>query len=636
MMVISVVARNAHAFVSSPSEIQGDGQCYPLPRAFTLGEHMLGTGLLAAAPYAMTRDPIVSYNAAVLLSLWLPGVAMYALASLLTGSPAAAFASGLLFALEPARLLDPGHPFGHADLWAPLVLLFLHRTFARARLRDAAGLALFGSLQTLESLYPLLGAAVIALSYGLLLAWRLRARLARAAPLLAAAAAVVAGVAFLVLGPYLDARSTWGVLAGRRAILLPASDYLPPGRASPGWIALALGAVGLADRLRRRREVEGVDPRFALLAAGLALLWLGMRPLDLPGGWRLPSGYAVARAWIPGVSAVRVLTAVGLTAWLPLSLLAGYGVLAILERRRPIAAAAVTIALAAAILLERFEPAVARLSFPLPVVLGAREMRPRALDVRLMRERVEPPVFPLPFPAPEERFARLGAAHFLLLQAFRPGPTAACYNSFASPLTSPLHALAARLPDAEAAQALSALGFRTLLLHRGLFLAGQVDAFERAIASDPDRRRWLRPIGEGARLVAFRLAPVATTSALTALSPVETRGRPEEVSLPGALTFRVRNRSERAFRHADPIAPRLLEIRWTDFAGREVARESVRGLLPLALAPGGAGEISIVAQGPARAGAYWAELRLPRGRRPALTIARRPVTAGLGADEAGW
>src|SRR5690606_23384198 len=111
------------------------------PESHTLGEHMLGLGILAALPWALTHDPILSFNVALLLTLWIAGVAMYRLAWHFTGSVPAALVAGLLFEITPRRLADQTHPYIHGDLWTPLALLCLHRALARARWRDVVGFA---------------------------------------------------------------------------------------------------------------------------------------------------------------------------------------------------------------------------------------------------------------------------------------------------------------------------------------------------------------------------------------------------------------------------------------------------------------------------------------------------------------
>jgi hypothetical protein len=145
-MVLWTVTGNAERLLTRPLELRTEGQCHPLPRAYTLGEHMLGEGVLAALPLAVSGDPIVSYNVMLVATLWIAALAMYALTLHFTRSPAAAFVAGLLFCLQTDRISDSGHPFVHGDLWGPLVLLFLHRTFARGGFANALACALFVAL----------------------------------------------------------------------------------------------------------------------------------------------------------------------------------------------------------------------------------------------------------------------------------------------------------------------------------------------------------------------------------------------------------------------------------------------------------------------------------------------------------
>lgn len=109
-MVLWVVTGNADRLLTRPEQLRAEGQCHPLPRAYTLGEHMLGESLLATVPLALTGDPIASYNTMLVASLWIAGVAMFLCARHFTRSDPAAFVAGLLFCLEPERIQDTGHP----------------------------------------------------------------------------------------------------------------------------------------------------------------------------------------------------------------------------------------------------------------------------------------------------------------------------------------------------------------------------------------------------------------------------------------------------------------------------------------------------------------------------------------------
>jgi hypothetical protein len=336
-MVLWVVTGNADRILTRPAQLRAEGQCHPLPRAYTLGEHMLGESLLATVPLALTGDPIASYNVLLIASLWIAALAMFLCARHFTRSDPAAFVAGLLFGLEPARIKDAAHPFVHGDLWAPLALLFLHRTFARGGLRNALGCALFVGLTVLESLYALLGVVIVLGTYGAYAARCHRREVARWLAPLALAALLAAGLAIVVLRPYLLTRATWDVLVRSGTTFVPPDAYAPGRAGFPGWILLALAGVAIADRTRRRRDTGGEDPRLAWLVAMLLVAWSSVRALPILGV-ELPSPLLLLKRTVPGADAVRALGMAGRVAALPGALLAAYGVLVLVERRRALAA----------------------------------------------------------------------------------------------------------------------------------------------------------------------------------------------------------------------------------------------------------------------------------------------------------
>ncbi len=49
-----------------------------MPRAATLGEHMIGEGILGLVPDLLFREPILTYNVVLILLPCIGGLAMYA------------------------------------------------------------------------------------------------------------------------------------------------------------------------------------------------------------------------------------------------------------------------------------------------------------------------------------------------------------------------------------------------------------------------------------------------------------------------------------------------------------------------------------------------------------------------------
>jgi hypothetical protein len=627
-MVVSVITRNAAILSSTPWELfSGFGQCHPMPRSYTLGEHMIGPSLLAALPYRVTHDPILSYNVALVLTLWIPALTMFALSFHFTRSPAAAFVAGLLFQLVPGRVVDPTHPYVHGDLWAPLLLLFLHRLFTAGRWRDALLFALFLSLEIVESLYPLLGCALLVLVYGGVLAIRNVRALPALLPKIAVASAIVLGVAWIVLGPYLHMRDTWRLLSGRTSIMMNVSDYGWGSIYFPGAMILGLAALGLVDRLRGARRVAGEDPRLALFAGGVVVLWCSTVGLPLPFTDRLlPSPIEMLKPLVPGLDAVRALNAIGLTANVAWAFLAGYGALLLVERRRAPVASAVAATVTALTVLFLYQGHFAKPMFSVwSFRLDAWRASPKAADVALLRRTARGAVLDVPFPLMETPAAANLAPH-LLLNAYDPRATAACYNSFVSPVQLQVMEMTHRLPSAASADALAALGFGTVVLDKVRMDPRDLQTFLDGLR-DLDASERIQPAGTTGRLMTYRLsstAPVRSDYALLGSaesSPVAVRRGATD----GSVRFEVEvaNRGAATFRLPDPIAPEDLLVRWHDASGSVVQTDTVRALLPMALARGASFPVTLTTATPPTTGRYVVEVA--RAADPERVLASRMI-----------
>lgn len=635
-MVVSVVSRNAALLGRAPSQLlEGFGQCHPMPRSYTLGEHMIGPSLLAALPYAVTHDPILSYNVALLLTLWIPALTMYALTFHFTRSPAAAFVAGMLFQLVPGRVVDPSHPYVHGDLWAPLVILYLYRLFGEERWRHALLFALFVCLEILESIYPLVGCAILVLACGIPLVVRHWRRLPALLPKIALASVIVLTAAWLVLGPYLATRATWRLLGGRTSVLLTLGDYGFGSIYFPGVMILGLAALGVADRLRGlagarshapRTSVAG-DPRLPLLAGGVVIIWCTVYGIPVPfTGYLLPSPIEMLKSFVPGLDAVRALIAIGITANLAWAFLAGFGTLLLIRHRSAIAAAGVAAIATALTLLFLYDGRFAKPMFSVWTFrLDAWEASPKAADVALLRRTGRGAVLDVPYPLMETPAATNLAPH-LLLNAYDPRPTASCYNSFVSPVQLQIMEMSSRLPSPEAADALAALGFGTLVIDKVRMDPRALQSFLDGLR-DLDASERIRPAGATGRLVTYHLSsPVAVTSAYDGLGSVETaplgvRRDPRDASV--RVDVEVANHGTETFRLPDPIAPEDLLVRWHGADGRVAWSETARALLPMALAPGARFPVALRLTPPSQPGRYVIDVARPSA--PDRILARRTI-----------
>ncbi|MBM4267852.1 MAG: hypothetical protein FJ144_14780 [Deltaproteobacteria bacterium] len=588
-MVLSVVTHNARLFSSRPWDLFADGNCYPTPLSHTLGEHMFGNGLLAAIPHRLTGEPILAYNVLLVLRLWIPALAMYALSLHFTKSPPAAFVAGLVFGLSRSRLRDPVHPYAYGDLWTPLILLFLHFLFTRRDWKSAIGLALFVSLQMMESLYAVLACTLVAGVYAVHLAisnWR---RIPELVPKLLLCALTASAMGAWIFLPYLETARTWNVLSGRSANFSYIWQFAPGESYFIGFVVGTLALLGVADRLRRSRPVAGDDPRLAILLGGFLALWSAVYGLKIPFldvGMRSP--LYLLRDVVPGLSSVRVLAAVYIGAFLAAAFLAGYGVLLLVERLRSAHAtrAALAAALSLAFLLEVFAPPIARRSWGAPLDLAPFRARPPEEDIDLVVRTADGAVLDLPRIRPN----LLANAGQLLLASFHGHPTGACYNSFRVPVQDQIVELAKQLPAKPAAEALSALGFRTLFVHLPLVTPSAQKKFDRKLGlQNVSGTSPLEPIGATDRIRAYRLPAAGplerSFDVLAASTDAEPRSSIRQPT--AAVRFEIANPGAETFRHPEPIEPSNLVVRWVSDQDGTSLESSVRTLLPLAIAARG-------------------------------------------------
>lgn len=637
-LTAALTTHHARTLVTRPWRLFDNGQCYPTPNATTLGEPMFGVGVLGVVPSLVTGDPILTYNLVLVLKVWLAGLAMYALVYYWTASVPAALVAGLVFAAHPMRLGDLIHPYICGNEWTPLALLYADRLFARARWRDAAGLTTFVGLQTIESFYPLLALVILGGTYGVYLLIRHARSLRSLAPKLLPCGVLAAALAAMVVGPYLRTKATWDVLGGRTTLLYQMADFGFGGPAYAGSVALALGALALVDRLRRARRTRGPDPRLVLLTGGLLVVSASVYRVPLPfTAVSLPSLYTLAAGVVPGLDSVRAGAAIGRGTLVAVALLAGYGVLVLVEALRPRARALVTVAIAATVLAEVFMPAAAQRSFGTSLTMRAHWVRPPDALLALYQQTPEGPVLDLPFTFDANGITRF-MPHYVFLGAFHHRPVGACYNSFTVAIQTDIEMLASRMPDAAAAEALAALGFRTVVVHEELLGQRQrarqlTDSFTSTPEFDAGALH-LAKLGTASLHTAYRIdsgGPVVAD--LTALAePAPAAGTLEAAPPEARLSFAFRNRAAATYRHPSPLEPTPLLVRWAG-AGAPAVEYRIRVLLPLVLAPRETTVRSLEVPVPAAAGEY--EVTLAPAATPDLVLGRRRVRVRAPGPAAG-
>jgi hypothetical protein len=144
---------------------------HPSTGTLTYSDHLLLQSLLMSPLYAASGNLTLCYNALLILSIALSGVAMHALARSVTGSDRAAYVAGLAWACWPYRTAHLLHLQLQSLYFLPLALLALHRFAAARRWRDAVALGVLAALQAISSVYYGVMSAIAIAVGALALAW---------------------------------------------------------------------------------------------------------------------------------------------------------------------------------------------------------------------------------------------------------------------------------------------------------------------------------------------------------------------------------------------------------------------------------------------------------------------------------
>ena len=139
---------------------------HPAPRALAYSEHLIPQAIQILPVYLITGNPILCYNLLFLSTFVLSGLGMYLLVRELTGSPAAAFVAGLVFAFAPYRVPQSSHVQVLSSQWMPFVFYGLTR-YVRSVAPPRLDAEVEGSARPAGRLRPLAGAAVALAAQGL-------------------------------------------------------------------------------------------------------------------------------------------------------------------------------------------------------------------------------------------------------------------------------------------------------------------------------------------------------------------------------------------------------------------------------------------------------------------------------------
>lgn len=384
---VAIVGFLGRQVVSDPLHIYDAGFLHPQPNALTLTDHRLLPSIAVAPVLWISDNPVLAYNAALLLAFLLAAFGGRSLALVLgLGRFPAGFA-GAVFAFhtyainEAPRLNIVSHGFVAFALGA--LVQWLRDGTPGARWRFAFFLLLQGYSANYHLLYGVLLSSLVILGFCLL---RPREGMTRVMGLVAPGA--VAVTLFLpVLVPYLQTVNSLELIRSRpRGIDLlhyfstSPSNLIwggigPPARLQqqgPHFVgflnlALAVGGLFLAWRgslstTRHRRWMTAT----AVLVGVLIALSLGDR-VTIAGRDLGPGPYGLPYAYVPGFRLVRIPERLGLFVMLGVGLMGAATIEALMStgRRR------LALPLAAFAILEHLSPITLITEVPRPSQLPA-------------------------------------------------------------------------------------------------------------------------------------------------------------------------------------------------------------------------------------------------------------------------
>lgn len=497
-LIIWTLAWDNHA-VLSRLPIFESNIFFPAAHSLVYNEHLFGISVFTLPIYALTGNPVLSYNVIWFLSWIACGMATHALLRRYVSTELAAFAGSLVFTFSSYKMLQ-GH--GHLQqIWTwplPLSLLLLERWFDRASWASLAAwtAVLLGGL--LASLYV---GVMIALANGLLIAWRMAGFLATrprtsSEPLLrrllqlAVAGVITLAAVWPFVSPYRalappPIREVRSLSADASSYLMPAAQTWPgiawlkfvgrgPGpmfgekTMSLGWIALALAFLGIGWTMRDLRSRK-VWP-YAVLAIFALLLSFGPSSSSV-------SLYSLV-AQVPGLSGFRAPARFGLLVLLGVAVFAAIGVDALLALR------------------PRVRLAIAALVLPLMLsewfVIGFPGKRPQPFGT--------PEVYRTPVVASAHAIVSLpdfrGDPHwfwetdYLLYSTAHWRPIVNGYGRWEPPSHAHDISYMSAFPGPNNAKAMKALGVDVLVLHAWRYPDGAADILRVAQASPQYELAW--------------------------------------------------------------------------------------------------------------------------------------------------
>jgi hypothetical protein len=142
-----------HQLLRDPLNLFNANAFYPYDRTLAFSEHLFVPALLAGPWLAVTGNPVLAHNAVALLSLALAGFGMFLLCRELTGSDAASYIAGLLYAFHTWNINELIRIQILSNQWFPFFVWSLLRFYRQPSSKWASAAGASYALQSLSCMY---------------------------------------------------------------------------------------------------------------------------------------------------------------------------------------------------------------------------------------------------------------------------------------------------------------------------------------------------------------------------------------------------------------------------------------------------------------------------------------------------
>lgn len=339
---------------------------FPERTTLAYSEHFIAQSVTVLPVYWFTKNLILSYNIAFILTFVLTGASTFLFARALAGSVVGAMVAAIVATFNEYRMVwSLAHLHTLSLHWWLFALFSVHRYFVTDRRRYLVGTAACLVALHLSSVYytaycaPLFAVFVVAeaVRSG-------RWRSGRVWLELWATGAMVAVSIVPFLLPYIAVQQRLGVERSMAEVVQGAATLDHYAAALPGLAApLLLTVVGIVGALFVRRLRYAITITVALLALAF---WLSLGPEIRRGGVALdwPGLYTVFYRYVPGFDGLRVPARYASLVFLFLGISSAIGLAAIEARSRRLAQ---VVAVAALLVFLKYSvPSPMMLNFELP------------------------------------------------------------------------------------------------------------------------------------------------------------------------------------------------------------------------------------------------------------------------------